>query len=164
LNRPAVGQIHAVLANDVESASNVSVPTLVDVPAGADVLLADDVESASELSSPAVAQVHVLLADDVESASAVSAPSVGVPLRRKGLGSRKRKRLYVKNGRIVDEREFYTPNVALPEPIAATLEAQSKAQPTVFRKKLKLKRKKLNKEPELTDEDIVAIMAIMSAA
>lgn len=43
----------------------------------ADVLQADDVESASDVSSPAIGQVHALLANDVQSASNVSAPSIG---------------------------------------------------------------------------------------
>ncbi|MCP4000338.1 MAG: hypothetical protein GY727_05460 [Gammaproteobacteria bacterium] len=68
---PAVGQEHAILANDVESASEVSSPAVGQVH----VLLADDVQSTSELTSPAVGQEHALLADDVESASEVSVPT-----------------------------------------------------------------------------------------
>jgi hypothetical protein len=39
-------------------------------------LLAEDVESASELSSPAINQVHALLVNDVESISEVSTPQL----------------------------------------------------------------------------------------
>ena len=71
---PSVGQEHALLADDTESASEVTSPTVGQVHA----LLADDVESASEVSSPTLAEAdHELLADDVESASEVSSPAVG---------------------------------------------------------------------------------------
>ena len=146
LSSPDIGQVHALLADDVESESELSGPAVGQTHG----ILANDVESSSEVSTPAVGQVHALLADDVESASEVSNPALSAPIQRKGLGSRKRKRLYVKNGRIVEEREFYTPSIPLPEQVAATLEAQSKSQPAVFRKKLKLERKPA-KEPELTN-------------
>ena len=60
---PSIGQEHALLAADAESASEVTTPAVGQVHA----LLADDTESASETSSPAVGQTHALLADDAES-------------------------------------------------------------------------------------------------
>lgn len=63
-----------LLANDVESDSEVSAPALGQVHA----LTANDVESASEVSTPSAAEgEHSLSADDVESASEVSAPALG---------------------------------------------------------------------------------------
>lgn len=67
------GATDNLLADDVESDSEVSSPAIGQVHA----LLADDVESASELTSPAIGQTHVLLADDPESASEVSSPAIG---------------------------------------------------------------------------------------
>lgn len=66
----------ALLANNIESASNVSNPTLVEVDTN-DELLANNIESASNVSNPAVGQEHVLLADDVESASNTQAAPLG---------------------------------------------------------------------------------------
>jgi hypothetical protein len=43
-----------LLAEDAESASEVSAPILVDVPPGVHALLADDVESLSEVSIPSL--------------------------------------------------------------------------------------------------------------
>ena len=70
---PAVGQEHGLTATSVQSTSNVTTPAVGQAHA----LLAADVESASEKGSPAVGQEHALLADDVESASEVSTPAVG---------------------------------------------------------------------------------------
>ncbi len=70
---PAVGQVHALLADDTQSTSEVTAPTLGQVHA----ILADDTESASEVSAPAIGQAHPLLADDVESTSEVTSPVVG---------------------------------------------------------------------------------------
>ena len=73
---PALTQVHALLANDVSSASSVSVPTLTQVH----VLLANDVSSASSVTNPALAEndtVDDLLANDVSSASSVSVPALG---------------------------------------------------------------------------------------
>jgi hypothetical protein len=70
---PAIGQTHALNASDVESASEVTAPAVGQVHA----LLADDVESATELTAPALAESHVLTADDVESASEVLSPAIG---------------------------------------------------------------------------------------
>ena len=43
---------------------------------GTDDLTADDIESASEVSAPAIGQIHALTADDTESASELSAPAI----------------------------------------------------------------------------------------
>jgi hypothetical protein len=68
---PDVGQKHVILANDVESASAVSSPDVGQEHA----LLANDVESNSAVSTPAASESHVLLADDVESITHVAAPT-----------------------------------------------------------------------------------------
>ena len=83
------GGTDALLADDVESASEVTSPGLSGPARGeiswvelqytassAVALLADDVESASEISATALEQEHALLADDPESASEVSAPAI----------------------------------------------------------------------------------------
>jgi hypothetical protein len=70
---PAVAQTHSLLANDVASASSVTTPALTQVH----VLNAADVASASSVSNPALAEVNVLTADDVSSASSVTTPTVG---------------------------------------------------------------------------------------
>lgn len=67
---PAIGQVHAILANDVQSTSNVTAPALAQVHA----LTAADVESTSEVTAPGLLEVTPLTAEDVESASEVSAP------------------------------------------------------------------------------------------
>lgn len=67
---PALTQVHALLANDVESVSSVSAPA-TKVP-----LAANDIESASSVSVPVLVQVVALAANDVESASSVSVPAV----------------------------------------------------------------------------------------
>jgi len=75
VSSPAIGQVHALLANDIQSTSNVSVPTLGQVH----VLLANDVESASQVSAPHLAEAGLedaLLADDIESATEVSRPTL----------------------------------------------------------------------------------------
>ncbi len=65
---PVVAQVHVLLADDVESASEVTAPVY------GHALLADDIESASEVTAPVLAGEHTLLADDVESASEVTVP------------------------------------------------------------------------------------------
>lgn len=70
---PSITQDHDLNATDVESSSEVSSPALTQVHG----LTADDVESASEVSAPSLSESHSLTADDVESASEVSAPSIG---------------------------------------------------------------------------------------
>ena len=72
VSTPTLVQVHAILANDVESASSVSVPTLAQVHN----ILGDDVQSTSEVSTPPLAQAHNTLADDVESTSEVSSPAL----------------------------------------------------------------------------------------
>jgi hypothetical protein len=70
---PTIAQTHAILANDVSSASTVSVPALTQVH----VILANDVSSASSVTTPALTEVIALTADDVSSASSVSVPTIG---------------------------------------------------------------------------------------
>jgi hypothetical protein len=53
-----------------------------------DELLANDVESGAQVSSPALAQVHVLTAVDVEAESQVSRPALEDPRRITILGAR----------------------------------------------------------------------------
>ena len=60
-------------ANDIESASEVSTPSLGQVH----VLTAVSIESASEVTNPTVTEGnHLLLAEDIESASEVSTPTL----------------------------------------------------------------------------------------
>ena len=70
---PSIGQEHSLAANDVSATSEVSTPAVGQEHA----LAADDVESASEVSAPALGQEHALAANDVESASEVTAPALG---------------------------------------------------------------------------------------
>lgn len=70
---PAIGQEHVLLADNVESDSEVTSPTVRQEHT----LLADSVEGASEVTAPALTESHVLLADNIESASETSAPVVG---------------------------------------------------------------------------------------
>ena len=70
---PSIGQEHDLLANDVESASELTSPVIGQEHA----LTAVSVESASEVTTPALAEIHALTADDVESASEVTAPAIG---------------------------------------------------------------------------------------
>ena len=67
---PSTGD--ALLAEDVEANSELSIPAIDQVH----VLAADDVESNTEVDQPALTQVHDLLADDVESNTEVSAPTL----------------------------------------------------------------------------------------
>lgn len=73
VTNPAVGQTHVLTANDVQSTSEVGAPSVGQVHA----LAANDAESASEVSSPAIALVTPLNANDVESASEVTSPAIG---------------------------------------------------------------------------------------
>jgi len=73
LTSPVLAQVHALNATDLESSSETASPSLAQVHA----LLADDVESASEVSSPVLTEgTNILLADDIESSSEVSTPSL----------------------------------------------------------------------------------------
>ena len=54
VSTPAIGQVHNLSAVEPESVSEVTTPTLVDVEPGTDTLLAEDVESASTVSVPAL--------------------------------------------------------------------------------------------------------------
>ena len=63
----------ALLADDVESTTEVTTPTLVELVTHN--LLADDVESLSEVTVPAATGVNGILADDVQSLSEVSVPA-----------------------------------------------------------------------------------------
>jgi len=69
----SAGGVDDLLAENVESSSEVTSPAIGQVH----VLTADDVQSVSEVTSPAIGQKHVLAANDAESASEVSVPSVG---------------------------------------------------------------------------------------
>lgn len=71
VSTPAIEQEHALNATDVQSTSNVTTPVIGQVHA----LSADDTESDSEVTAPILGQVHALTADDVESASEVSEPA-----------------------------------------------------------------------------------------
>jgi len=64
--------VDGLLANDVESASEVSSPSLGQVHA----LNATDVQSTSSVTTAALGQIHVLAANDIESASEVSEPAL----------------------------------------------------------------------------------------
>jgi len=55
----------------VESTTEVTAPAVGQAHA----LLADDVESTTEVTAPAVGQAHALLADDVESTTEVTTPA-----------------------------------------------------------------------------------------
>lgn len=72
---PVLGQTHVLNATDAQSLSQVDSPAVGQEHD----LLADDVESASELSSPVLAELSGdnLLADDVESTSEVTTPAIG---------------------------------------------------------------------------------------
>ena len=70
---PSIGQTHALTSTDVESASEVSVPAI----GKAHALNAFDIKSATEVSAPALAETHALTADSVESGSEVSSPAIG---------------------------------------------------------------------------------------
>lgn len=71
---PSLGQEHSLFADDVESSAEVSTPSLSQSHA----LQADDVESSSELTTaPSLGQIHNLSAGDAESASETSSPGIG---------------------------------------------------------------------------------------
>lgn len=72
LTSPAIGQLRTLLADDIESASEVSTATLTVQHA----LTATSIESASELTAPDYNQATYLLADDVESTSELSTPTL----------------------------------------------------------------------------------------
>ena len=67
-----VDTIDSLLAEDIESATEVSSPAITQVHA----LTSSDTQSTSEVSSPALTQVHGLTSTDVESAAEVSAPTL----------------------------------------------------------------------------------------
>jgi hypothetical protein len=76
VSTPSLGQTHGLLANDLQSASSVSTPTLGQTH----VLLANDLQSTSSVSTPslaAFANVDTLLADNLESLSTLSTPALG---------------------------------------------------------------------------------------
>src|SRR3990167_9155524 len=72
VSTPSVGQAHVLDATDVQSTSEVTQPAIGQVHA----LLAAGIERASEVTLPALTEVVPLLADDVESASEVSTPAL----------------------------------------------------------------------------------------
>lgn len=73
---PSISQEHALTANNIEANSEVSSPNLVNV-AGTDDLLANDIQSNSEVSAPQIGQEHSLAANNVESDSDVSSTAIG---------------------------------------------------------------------------------------
>ncbi len=73
VSSPAIEQEHDLTPTNVESASELSAPALGQEHD----LSATNVESASEVSTPALSESHVLLAEDVESSSETSAPAIG---------------------------------------------------------------------------------------
>jgi hypothetical protein len=72
VSTPTLGQAHSLTALDAESASEVSTPVLGQVHA----LIALGVESTSEVNTPSVGQIHSLIANDVEASSEVSSPTL----------------------------------------------------------------------------------------
>lgn len=75
---PVIAQVHQLIPNNVESTSETSNPAIAQVHS----ILADDVESNSETTAPALAQVHQLTPNNIESASEVSNPALAqvIPL------------------------------------------------------------------------------------
>jgi len=69
----AAGGTDALTANDLQSLSQLSTPTLGQTHG----LLADNLQSSSSLSTPSISQTHVLLADNLQSVSTLSTPSTG---------------------------------------------------------------------------------------
>jgi IPT/TIG domain len=76
VSQPVIGQTHALLAQDLESVSNVSTPTAANL-AGSHDLLAQDLQSATSVSTPVMGVIRNLLAQDLQSATSVSTPVVG---------------------------------------------------------------------------------------
>ena len=74
VSTPSIGQVHGLSASDVQSTSEVDAPAIGQVHG----LTATSVESASQVSTPALGQVHALTASGVESVSEVSTPTLGV--------------------------------------------------------------------------------------
>jgi len=73
LSTPALGQKHALLANDLQSTSSVQTVAL----GQKHVLLANDLESTSSVQTVALGQKHALLANDLESTSSVQTVALG---------------------------------------------------------------------------------------
>lgn len=63
---------HALTADDIDSDSQISAPTVAQVHA----LTAADIDSDSQVSAPTVAQVHALTAADIDSDSQISSPAL----------------------------------------------------------------------------------------
>lgn len=68
---PTIGQVHVILAEDVESASEAPVAQYVHV------ILADDIESASEVGAPVLGHNYVFIVTQISSASEAGSPSPG---------------------------------------------------------------------------------------
>lgn len=73
VSTPAIGQEHDLSADDVQSTSELTSPVIGQVHG----LLANDVEASTEVSAPSLSETHALLADDVESTSEVTGPAFG---------------------------------------------------------------------------------------
>lgn len=69
----SAGGVDALTADDLQSLSQLSTPALSQIHA----LAADDLQSVSELTTPTVSQTNILLADDLQSTSELTTPSVG---------------------------------------------------------------------------------------
>lgn len=73
VDTPSVGQEHGLTATSIESSAEASSPSLGQEHA----LTATSVEATSEVSAPAAAETHALTADSIESASEIDNPNIG---------------------------------------------------------------------------------------
>ncbi len=78
VSSPAVGQEHGLAATNVESTAELSAPAL----GLAHILAANGVEVASETSSPDVGQVQALVAHNIEAQTQVSTPTLSETLQQ----------------------------------------------------------------------------------
>ena len=76
ITSPAVGQIHALTAQSITAATEITSAT-VDSIAGTDSLIAGSIVSASSISQPAIAQIHALEASGIAASAAITQPIVG---------------------------------------------------------------------------------------
>ena len=76
VSAPVIGQQHSLGATSIQASTELTAPTLTAV-SGTDALTADDVESTSETSAPTLGQQHALGANDAQSTSEVTAPAIG---------------------------------------------------------------------------------------
>ena len=68
--RPALVETHVLLADNLQSGSQLSTPVIGQENA----LLADNLQSGSQLSTPVIGQGYTLLADSLQSGSQLSTP------------------------------------------------------------------------------------------